>query len=119
MRLDRRSFLGQSAAAAFVAGATRRSVAASEKVVLAAIGLGGRQSALIRGFLDRPDVEYAYLCDIHPTRNQQLAQEIASSQGKTPQRVTDYRHVLDDKSVDAVVVATPDHWHAPLTVFAC
>ena len=120
MQLDRRSFLGHSAAAAaLAAGATRRAVAANDKVVMAAIGLGGRQTYLIKGFLERGDVDYAYLCDLHPTRNGQLSEQVASATGKTPKCVTDYRRVLDDKSVDAVVVATPNHWHAPLTVFAC
>ena len=44
---------------------------------------------------------------------------IAKAQGKAPKTVQDFRRILDDRSVDAVVIATPDHWHAPATIWAC
>jgi len=92
---------------------------ANEKVTLGFLGVGGRGSSLLRGFLQRDDVEVAWLCDPDSRRNANLSESVREATGKTPQRVQDYRRVLDDPSVDAVVVATPDHWHSPLTVFAC
>lgn len=124
MTLDRRDFLGRSTGAIFGASALatgRRShaVSANEKIVLGAIGLGGRGSGLVRGFAERPDVEFAYLCDLDPRRGNDLVQELTSIQRHSPRKVTEFRRVLDDKGVDAVIVATPDHWHGPASVFAC
>jgi predicted dehydrogenase len=121
---DRRYFLAGSAQAGIgliAASSLRpaRGVSANEKVILAAIGVGGRGSSLIDGFSARPDVAFAYLCDLDPRRGVTTVDLVAKRQGKAPKHVQDFRRVLDDKSVDAVVVATPDHWHGPATVFAC
>ncbi len=48
-----------------------------------------------------------------------MAQIVESASGKAPKIIADMRQLLDDKSVDAVCVATPDHWHAPATILAC
>jgi predicted dehydrogenase len=101
------------------AGRATRSVAASEKVVFAHVGLGGRGSDLFRGFARRPDVEIAYLADVDLRRLAPRVEEATSLTSKTPRAVQDFRRMLDDKSVDAVVIATPDHWHALATVLAC
>ncbi len=124
----RRHFLERSTAtvvgfgaAAFAMPRRARAVPASEKVVMAAIGIGGRCSSLIDGFLERGDVRFATLCDVNPKRDRLLAmrKRIEEAGGARPAYEKDYRKVLDDPSIDAVIVATPDHWHAPLTVFAC
>jgi len=126
--VNRREFLNTTTrtSAATVAGATlltnaRPSQAklANDRVTLAFLGVGGRGSSLLRGFVERDDVDVAYLCDPDPHRNPKASDTVEKATGKKPKRVTDYRQVLDDKSVDAVVIATPDHWHSPLTVFAC
>ena len=119
MRPSRRHFLMGSMAVAAVGRAAGRAVAASEKVVLGHMGLGGRGSDLLRGFARRPDVEVAYLADIDPRRLRPRIEEATSLTGKTPKAVPDFRRILDDRSVDAVVIATPDHWHALGTVWAC
>jgi len=126
--MNRRNFLSSTAGAgiatALGAGflSTARaavSEAPSERIVLGMIGLGGRGENLTKGFLERPDVSIAYLCDPDPEQHPQLSDLVKEKSGREPQRVTDYRKVLDDKSVDAVVIATPDHWHCPLAVFSC
>jgi predicted dehydrogenase len=94
-------------------------VSPAEKVTLALLGVGGRGSQLIRDFAKRGDVDIAYLCDPDARRGPALAAELSRTLSAPPKVVADFRQVLQDKSVDAVVVATPDHWHAPLTVFAC
>jgi predicted dehydrogenase len=98
---------------------SRRSVAANDKVILGAIGLGGRGSGLVRRFATRPDIEFAYLCDLDPRRGTNVPDTLGDAQERPARRVADYQQVLDDPDVDAVIIATPDHWHGPLTVYAC
>ena len=76
------------------------------------IGCGGRSRGLHAGF--REDSETVWVCDPDQNRAAELQKQSDSK------HVTgDLRRVLDDKSVDAVVVATPDHWHAPASIMAC
>ena len=67
----------------------------------------------VSGIVDQ-NLELAYVCDVDSDR---LAK--AAKWGKSPQAVSDLRKILDDKNVDAVVVATPDHWHSPAAILAC
>jgi predicted dehydrogenase len=83
-----------------------RAVAASDKVNLAVIGVRSRGKALATGFAGLPDVNLACLCDV-------------DERGRRPQLIGDLRRALDDKTIDAVVIAAPDHWHAPATILAC
>jgi predicted dehydrogenase len=126
--LDRREFLRRSkqTTLGMAAGVTMLSSAASvraapanEKVVLAAVGSGGRGGDLAKGFIERGDCRYAWLCDADARRFPSRVQMVAELQGSEPACVQDFRKALDDQSVDAVVIATPDHWHAIPTVWAC
>ena len=126
--LNRREFLDRSKQTSLgvAAGVTILSNAASvrgapenEKIVLAAIGCGGRSGGLCHGFIERGDCQYAYAVDPDRGRAEGRTKQIEKHQGKAPKIVEDLREALDDKSVDAVVVATPDHWHAPATVWSC
>lgn len=121
---NRRHFLKQTGRA--VAGTTALGLAtslkvggANEKVVLGVIGPGGQGTGLLKSFAGQKDVEIAYVCDVDASRLRQAAQETERINGRAPKQVKDLRRVLEDKSVDAVVVATPDHWHAPATILAC
>jgi len=98
-----------------------RAKASNERVRIAAIGVGGRCRNLISGFLARDDCDVVTLCDVYPERHHvgHASREIEEKRGKRPAVVRDYRRVLDDKSIDAVIIATPDRWHAPLTILAC
>jgi predicted dehydrogenase len=124
--LSRRRFLDRSKTAALgiAAGITilsdPRSVwaaPANERIILAQIGCGGRGSMLAADFLRRSDCRCAYVCDCNLPNAKQLAKNLGGA--KPPVAVQDFRKALADKSVDAVVIATPDHWHAPATVWAC
>jgi predicted dehydrogenase len=131
--INRRTFLDRSknSALGLAAGLTilrnagsARGAPAADRVILAAVGVGGRGMHLATdpnfGFLCRGDCEYAYLCDPDATRGAGRVKPIADMQGgREPQVVQDFRKALDDKSVDAIVSATPDHWHALSTVWAC
>ncbi len=126
--INRRHFLARSTrtivglgAAAATGPGLARATSASDKVRLAAIGIGGRCSSLIRGFLERSDVEIVSLCDVYPARDtvQSMAKYVEDKQSRRPEVVQEFRRVLDSQDVDAVIVGTPDHWHAPMSIFAC
>ncbi|NLS91093.1 MAG: Gfo/Idh/MocA family oxidoreductase [Planctomycetaceae bacterium] len=127
-RLNRRQFLDttKNTLPAAAAGLTilanaksARAYAANEKIMLAAVGCGGRSGGLTQGFIERGDCQFAYASDPDSARAEGRAKTIAEAQGSAPRVVKDFREALDDKSVDAIVSATPDHWHALSSVWAC
>jgi predicted dehydrogenase len=125
MMTSRRAFLRGGGAGVLGAAALERAGAASgaggpgETVVVGAIGCGGRGASIAQEFARLKGVEVAYVCDPDEARAGAAAKAIAMMGGATPKVVTDLRRVLDDKAIDAVTVATPDHWHAPATILAC
>lgn len=93
---------------------------ANDKVILALIGAGGRGTQLILSMQQCiSGVEVKYVCDVDEARGGNAVQELARLQGYEPKKVSDMRTVLDDKNVDAVVIATPEHWHALAMIRAC
>ncbi|MBL9084069.1 MAG: Gfo/Idh/MocA family oxidoreductase [Planctomycetales bacterium] len=117
----RREFLERSgvalaAASTMVHTSTPAQAAEGQSVTLASIGVGGQGSSLLKTFADMPDVKVAYVCDPDEARAAKAAESIKDKQ--SPQTLADLRRVLDDPKVDAVVVATPDHWHGPATLLA-
>ena len=116
---SRREFLHAASAGiavAAAAGSARCAQSASEKIVVGLIGCGGRGTHDAGLFQKMPNVEVAYVCDVDDSRRATAAQSLAIKPGKA---VSDMRRVLDDKAVDAVIVATPDHWHSPAAILAC
>lgn len=94
---------------------------ANSRVRVAVVGLKGRGGDHIKGFLglQKDNVELAALCDVDESvLNQRLAQ-VEQKTGKKPAAFTDMRKVFDDKSIDVVSFATPNHWHALGTIWAC
>lgn len=119
-KATRRTFLhGSSAAVAAAVSTGVVHASANEKIVMGAIGCGGQGTYLARSFAGQKDVEIAYVCDPDQGRAANAAEQIHKASGKAPKVVADLRQVLDDKAVDAVTVATPDHWHGPATILAC
>ncbi len=128
--LNRRQFVGRSLAvagvgASFAIGGTKSSgrvLGANETVRIAVAGLNGRGSAHVGGFAPMPDVQIAYLVDpdakTYADRLKQVDQ-LTKHAGTPPATEKDIRRVLDDKSVDAISIATPNHWHALMTIWAC
>jgi predicted dehydrogenase len=90
----------------------------SDALVLGIIGPGGMGMNHTRLLASRKDVRIAYVCDVDSTRLETAAREVESRSGYVPKAVKDMRQVFDDRSVDAVFIATPDHWHAPAAVLA-
>lgn len=122
---SRRTFLKQSTLAAgwvVSTAATRAARAAdnpAEAVAVGVIGVNGRGTALASSFAKVGGARVAYVCDVDSRVIDKAVSAVGGDQAKEPQRVTDFRRILDDKSLDAVVIATPDHWHAPATILAC
>ncbi len=114
--VTRRQF-GRGLAATGLVGAigARPVLGANERIGLGIIGCGNRGSADWTRFLARPDVTPVAVCDVYQPY---LDKGIQLSGGKA-KAYKDYRRLLDDKDVDAVIIATPDHWHALQTVAAC
>lgn len=93
---------------------------ANDKVVLGLIGAGGRGTSLILDFYKNcSNIKIKYICDVDNTRGGHARQELEKLQDFKPLSVEDMRHVYDDKDVDAVVIATPEHWHALAMIWAC
>src|SRR5262245_6570027 len=116
----RRTFLkGTAMGAAALAVSTPAILAADNRqVVLGIIGPGGMGTNHLRTLAPRPDVEIAYVCDVDANRLAAAAKAVEDGSKKAPKAVKDLRQVLDDKAVDAVLIATPDHWHAPAAILA-
>jgi predicted dehydrogenase len=92
-----------------------RVAGANERLRLGLIGVGNRGDQVLDAFLQQPDAEVVALCDLS-----QAYMDFASRKaGTNPKRFKDYRALLESKEVDAVVIATPDHWHALQTIHAC
>jgi predicted dehydrogenase len=120
--VSRRKAIGTGAAALgglALAESPARAAAANERFVVGVIGPGGMGSSHLKNLVKYPDVQIAYICEVDSARAEAAAKVVESAGGAAPQVVTDMRRVLDDKAVDAVFIATPDHWHAPATILAC
>lgn len=116
--IDRRTFLG-AAGSLTLAGGFARSAPASERLRIAVVGVRGRGGELAREFAKRADVEVVALADIDDASFVKVVPEVEKIAGKAPRTEKDFRRLLDDKEIDAVVNATPDHWHALVAVMAC
>ncbi len=116
--IDRRRLLGVAAGAAVGLGARpARALGSNNRIVVGVMGMGGRGTALAKGFQQQPNVEVAYTCDVDQARAEKAAAEVAKvSGGRAPAAITDFRRILEDKAVDVLVVATSNHWHAPAAI---
>ena len=91
-----------------------RVLGANDRVRVGVIGTGRQGTGVMRGHQRLADVEIAAICDVYAP-NLAKAAEVAPTAAKH----ADFRRILDDKNIDAVVIGTPDHWHALMTVLAC
>ncbi len=120
MPADRREFLqtATAAAALWAAGRDTHAAASQAPVRLGLIGPGGMGSHHLSRLVHRKDVEIRWLCDVDRSRLQKAVDTVKSTTGKTPLADSDLRRVLDDPQVEAVMIATPDHWHVPASLLA-
>src|SRR4051794_13840769 len=128
-RSNRRTFLKTSAAGAAggvlatavprAAASQDRTAGANARVRVALIGCGGQGTSDLRNAL-RLGAQVVALCDVDDEQTAKAAQRVLTDFSQTPDLKTrDFRRVLDRQDVDAVIVGTPDHWHALPTVLAC
>ncbi len=118
--ISRREMLVSTAAVgAFAALPARASVlGANERISVAFVGVRGMGHHHVSRLAGRADVQVAALCDIDQAVLTRAEQTVKEATGKAPPLVGDFRRLLDDPKVDAVVVATPHHWHCPIAVRA-
>jgi predicted dehydrogenase len=125
---DRRSFLKTAAwltgalagRSYFVAPtAAQESRSSANKVVVAVMGVNGRGGQLATTFLSQPNCEIGYVCDVDERALSRVVKSVRDRQERAPQGIVDFRQALDDKGIDALVCAAPNHWHAPATILAC
>jgi len=94
--------------------------AASERITMAGIGVGGRGGGNIRGASGRSEVQVLAVCDVVAEHRDRVKADIDNRQGnKDCASVNDFRDVLARDDIDAVMIGTPDHWHAIITIDAC
>lgn len=118
-RSSRRHFVQRGTAMAAVATLPSRAWAApSETVGIAVLG-AGRGGNLAEWFARLPESQVIAVCETDEARGRGLVKRIAQLQSHRPELVIDFRTLLDRPNIDAVVVATPDHWHAPAAIHAC
>jgi predicted dehydrogenase len=112
---SRRWLLKGGAALALSAASYRRVLGANERVGLGFIGFGLIGKRHVLDFKAMPDVDLVAVAEVHKGR----LDEAAATMGGSPRTHGDFRRLIDDGNVDAVVVSTPDHWHALMTMMAC
>ncbi len=125
-RLARRQFLKASATALALPAIARssalglgRSVAPSERTVIGTIGCGGMGNGNTRGCMRQKDAQVVAVCDVDKQRLDNCASRVNKHyKNEDCAKVTEYRDIINRKDIDAVIIATPDHWHALVAVAA-
>ena len=124
---SRREFLQQTTqsslilgAAAALGGVQAYGADQPSKLRLGIIGCGGIMTLHVKGLVSRREaVSIAWLCDVDPAQIERMDKLVARDfQTAPPKRAARYESVIDDKDVDAVIIATPHHWHAPIALAA-
>lgn len=121
--LNRRQFLDGTAGAAAAGYLVTQGVALAQDAPTQRLRVGvmglSRGRSLSRSFGSRTGVEVAYTADVDINRAKAGAADVEKQTGKAPEAVQDFRRILDDKDVDVLIVAAPNHWHAPATILGC
>jgi len=113
------SSVGAAASVARVAAPARGAIGANDKVRVALVGSGGMGRGDLKTFLKFKDVDCPVVCDVDDAMMAKAVADVEKARGKRPESVKDWRAVMDRKDVDALLVGTPDHWHALPTIHAC
>ncbi|SEL39220.1 Gfo/Idh/MocA family protein [Parapedobacter koreensis] len=114
------NILASNPAMGFSAKSYRNIIGANERIRVAAIGVNSRGTSMSGTFARQKNAEIACICDVDERAIPKALKRVADAgQTTTPKTEKDLRKVLEDKNIDAIYTATPDHWHAPLTIMGC
>jgi predicted dehydrogenase len=121
---SRRDFLHTSgiavtAGVALASGTLIGKEPASNRVRVGIMGASGRALSLINSFAANPNVEVVAIADLDASKLPRGLEAAEKHQGKKPKSESDFRKLIDDKTINALVIGTPDHWHAIPTILAC
>jgi predicted dehydrogenase len=130
MKSSRRKFIKNMAGTAavltagnitssFTAKSYRRIIGANDTVHMAVIGCNGRGAGMAAIFAKQPLTDVVYMCDVEEKARQKGIEAVVKAGKQAPKGENDFRKMLLDKNVDAVYIATPDHWHAPASILSC
>jgi predicted dehydrogenase len=122
MKFTRRQFIGSGTAAVIVAGmkAQGKVFGANNRIRVCTVGLNGRGGAHLKGILAlKGDAEFTALCDVDAHVLARSAKTVAAAQGNAPKLYKDLRDALADREIDAITIATPNHWHALAAIWGC
>ena len=104
----------------FSAKSYKNIIGANDRIHVAAIGLNGRGNSMVGTIAKQKNTEVSCVCDVDSRAMPKAINSVAKAgQTTVPKAEKDCRKVLEDKSIDAIYIATPDHWHAPLTIMGC
>ncbi|GHV66522.1 NADH-dependent dehydrogenase [Bacteroidia bacterium] len=103
----------------FMTSATGRAVGANDKIRVGLIGCNGMGFGDLTSFMQNPEVECVALADIDQSVLDKRGSEVEKKAGKAPKLYKDWRHLIDHKDIDVVIIGTPDHWHCLQLVAAC
>jgi predicted dehydrogenase len=121
-QVTRRQFIGAGAAAVIVAGmkAQGKVIGANNRIRVCTIGFNGQGGSHIKDVLAlKNEAEYVALCDVDANVLAKGAKTVTDAQGKAPKLYKDIREALQQKDIDAVTIATPNHWHTLAAIWAC
>jgi predicted dehydrogenase len=119
--VNRRTFLASagSGTAALALGSGVKAAGANDQIRVAVIGIRSRGQSHIDAFTQNKATSVVALCDVDSRLFSGSAKTVEDRTGKAPALVTDLRRIMDDKNIDVVTIATPNHWHALAAVWAC
>lgn len=130
MNNSRRRFVGNSVKAAaavsisgmlpaFTAKSYASIIGSNERIRVGVMGVNARGLALANNFASQQNCEVTHISDVDSRAMDKCIAAVERIQNKRPAPAPDFRRALEDKSLDAMVIATPDHWHAPAAILAC
>src|SRR5512135_1111376 len=112
--MDRRNFLKAAGAAGMTVNLLTKSMhGANDRIALGFIGTGAQGIGNLRNALAAQDIaQVVAVCDVYQPALEKASAAVRDRYGSDPRNVKDFREILADKSIDAVCISTPDHWHA-------
>ena len=130
MKNSRRDFIKKAATGAavvsiggilpgFSAKSYAKIIGSNERITVACMGVNSRGFAVGTNFANQPDCEVMYACDVDTEAADKFIAAVGKIQSRSPKAETNFRKVLDDKQLDVLIVAAPDHWHATAAILAC